>query len=359
MGGYDLFYAIKDSSANKYKKVYNVGFPLNSSGNDLYVKFENNPGECIVSKHDSSGFTASDLFLVQFDKFSKFRLIPVSGTVTINGNKVSPQQKYSLSIVDKNINDTVNDFTLDDHGNFNVNLYPGNFVININGTDIAQKQEIIIPEDVEDTNYFVNADILTKTQQPVKEEVLNIPSAKKIPLSSQPETKDTSAINQPETKKTATLNLPESKDLVKLALSDTCYFMDILFDFNQFGITESEKIKLLGLITKLIQCQVTHITVSGYTDALGKSEYNNYLSEKRAQEVKRFFVNHGISKDILYTEAKGSQNFIAINKNTDGTDNPTGRSFNRRVELRIDSDSHKIIFIHKNNVPLKLMFKID
>ena len=348
MGGYDYFYALKDSSAGKYKKVFNVGFPVNSSGNDLGIKFENKPGEGIIAKHDKNGFTDCDLFLVQFDKFSKFHLVPVSGNVTVNGNRFAFNKEYLISILDKNINDTVDVLKLDDNGNFSLNLYPGNFLLNIKGKDIVQNQEIVVPEDVENNNFLVKADLLIKNQQPVAEEVLN-----------KPETKEVSALNEPETKETAKLNVPESKNIVELKLSDTCYFTDILFEFDQFRITETGNLKLIGLITKLKQCPVKRITITGYTDALGRKEYNDRLSNMRAKEVKSFFQNHGISNDILYTEAKGAQNYIAVNKNDDGTDNPKGRSFNRRVELIIDSECPRLIFMHKNNVPIELMFKID
>jgi hypothetical protein len=73
------------------------------------------------------------------------------------------------------------------------------------------------------------------------------------------------------------------------------------------------------------------VEVAGYTDSFGSTEYNRRLADKRAQAVIDYFTSNGIDKSRLVKKAFGESNFAAVNSNSDGTDNPEGRKYNRRV----------------------------
>jgi len=77
------------------------------------------------------------------------------------------------------------------------------------------------------------------------------------------------------------------------------------------------------------------IEIIGHTDSQGSAKYNKTLSEKRAQSVKEKLISYGASAKQIKTSGKGLTLPIAINKNTDGSDNPVGRAFNRRAEFKI------------------------
>jgi len=84
--------------------------------------------------------------------------------------------------------------------------------------------------------------------------------------------------------------------------------------------------------------------VVGYTDSKGTEEYNLLLSENRTNSVINFLAQKGIEKKRFVPKALGESNHIAINENSDGTDNPEGRSYNQRVDLKIlESDNQYII----------------
>src|SRR5690606_31228142 len=53
----------------------------------------------------------------------------------------------------------------------------------------------------------------------------------------------------------------------------------------------------------------------------------------------------------------GKDNFIAINQNPDGTDNPEGRRLNRRVEIKIIKSNNDNITIEDIYVPDDLKYK--
>ena len=69
------------------------------------------------------------------------------------------------------------------------------------------------------------------------------------------------------------------------------------------------------------------ITVVGYADSVGNENYNQELSVRRAEAVKKLLVKKGVAANRINTEGKGESNPAADN----GT--PEGRALNRRAEL--------------------------
>jgi len=77
-----------------------------------------------------------------------------------------------------------------------------------------------------------------------------------------------------------------------------------------------------------------NVRISGHTDSRGSDQYNQRLSDRRAQAVKQYLVSKGIASSRLSTEGRGEREPIAPNTK-DGRDNPEGRAMNRRAELKI------------------------
>jgi outer membrane protein OmpA-like peptidoglycan-associated protein len=65
----------------------------------------------------------------------------------------------------------------------------------------------------------------------------------------------------------------------------------------------------------------------GYTDNVGSDEYNQKLSERRANAVKDYLVKKGIAETLLTAVGKGEANPIADNSTAEGKEK------NRRVEF--------------------------
>lgn len=110
----------------------------------------------------------------------------------------------------------------------------------------------------------------------------------------------------------------------------------IYFEFDSEGLTPRTQ-RQLSIVTSLLRLDPNKtITISGHTDALGGKEYNEKLSNKRAESVRAFFVANGVQPDQVITEAHGAQHPRLPNTNTDGSDNPDGRKGNRRTEIYLD-----------------------
>ena len=79
----------------------------------------------------------------------------------------------------------------------------------------------------------------------------------------------------------------------------------------------------------LNQYDQTMVEVAGHTDSTGSAEYNQALSQRRAQSVSAYLVSRGVRFQRLIVVGDGENHPIASN------DTPDGRQANRRVELTI------------------------
>lgn len=71
------------------------------------------------------------------------------------------------------------------------------------------------------------------------------------------------------------------------------------------------------------------IRIIGHTDSQGRPDANAALSQARAEAVRNYFVQHGMSASQLISIGKGASEPIASNETVDG------RARNRRIEFRI------------------------
>ena len=108
------------------------------------------------------------------------------------------------------------------------------------------------------------------------------------------------------------------------------------FDFNSSNLTTVAKTNLDKLVGVLESNPDTNINVYGHTDSKGSDEYNQSLSEKRANSVISYLVSKGIAKSRLFAMGVGEKEPIADNS-TDA-----GRAKNRRVEFAITANQEMI-----------------
>ena len=112
---------------------------------------------------------------------------------------------------------------------------------------------------------------------------------------------------------------------------------DVLFEFNKSTINKNAE-TALAVLGSMVQKYGKHpIQVEGHTDAVGSDTYNQSLSERRAEAVKQWLISRQFIDSAAQTVGFGKRKPVAPNTLPDGTDNPTGRQKNRRVEIVIDS----------------------
>ncbi len=106
---------------------------------------------------------------------------------------------------------------------------------------------------------------------------------------------------------------------------------DVLFDFNQASLKPGAREKLSKLAGIMLAYPGTyHIEIEGHTDAVGTQDYNQKLSEDRAQSVSSYLLKESLPSDrIVAVRGFGKLRPVATN------DTPEGRQMNRRVEIII------------------------
>lgn len=110
----------------------------------------------------------------------------------------------------------------------------------------------------------------------------------------------------------------------------------VQFDFDKSDLRPDTIPILERNVAKLEGIQYNIINVIGYTDSKGTKEYNQVLSEARAQTVKNYLVGQGIASNRIMILGRGESGEVAPNFMPGGKDNPAGRAKNRRaIELQI------------------------
>jgi outer membrane protein OmpA-like peptidoglycan-associated protein/tetratricopeptide (TPR) repeat protein len=148
-------------------------------------------------------------------------------------------------------------------------------------------------------------------------------------------------------------------EMVPLTVSTGEYFVikSILFDYNSTELDREAKIEIEKLATLMEKNPSLYVEVVGNTDDRGTDEYNQKLSIKRSRAVVDYIHNKGIDKSRFVTKGLGKTNFIAINENPDGSDNPEGRRLNRRVDIKIVRSNDDKIITENIYVPDELKYK--
>ncbi len=109
---------------------------------------------------------------------------------------------------------------------------------------------------------------------------------------------------------------------------------DVLFDFDKADLRPEALPSLQQVVTVMQSYAAYPCTIGGHTDGKGEKQYNQKLSERRADSVKTWLVAHGVSNSIT-THGFGDTKPVAPNKKPNGADDPEGRQKNRRVEITL------------------------
>ncbi|MFC2991759.1 MULTISPECIES: OmpA family protein [Halomonas] len=103
----------------------------------------------------------------------------------------------------------------------------------------------------------------------------------------------------------------------------------VTFGFDSSELTNSARNALNDVAQILSQYTDTRVNISGHTDSTGNADYNQRLSERRADAVGNYLAQSGVSRNRLYVSGYGQSQPVASNATEDG------RAQNRRVEITL------------------------
>ncbi|MFC6269556.1 OmpA family protein [Frigoriflavimonas asaccharolytica] len=121
-------------------------------------------------------------------------------------------------------------------------------------------------------------------------------------------------------------------DGIKITLPESL----VNFAFDSSNLSTEGKQQLDKLATILENNPDTNINIYGYTDSKGADDYNQKLSERRANAVKAYLSSHGVASSRMFSMGMGEADPVATN------DTDMGRAKNRRVEFAITANEKMI-----------------
>ncbi len=105
--------------------------------------------------------------------------------------------------------------------------------------------------------------------------------------------------------------------------------LQIHFESDEFGLDKQDRDELKKLIQELGNSSYHEITITGHTDHDASEEYNQQLSNRRAQQVRTFLGENGIQENRI------SMNWYGENKPKASNTKESGKKENRRVEIKV------------------------
>lgn len=101
------------------------------------------------------------------------------------------------------------------------------------------------------------------------------------------------------------------------------------FAVDSYSVPSTGKSNLNDMAEILAKYDDTEILIEGHTDATGSEDYNQELSEKRANSVKKYLIAQGIVASRMTSIGYGEEQPVGDNETDEG------RAMNRRVEVAI------------------------
>jgi len=334
LGGYDIFYSTKDEKGNWTKPV-NMGYPISTTDDDLFFEPAQNGDFAYEAKYLKNG--AGDLDIVRIEIFSKEHPFKFG----IQGNisdifKDSKPEEFSASIILSESNKVLDSVKPSTKGAFEFVQVAGIYQVQFKSGDFkSNSKSFTIPSDYPQDNYLLTPEILG-----VSDDYIAYRKSK-----------------NKENKIARTENNTNSKEKTLVNSNKAGVISNILFLFDDYKLSKESELEVQNLIAIMKENPSIEIEVLGFTDSEGKDGYNNRLSKKRAKNIRDKLIDAGISSGRVAFKGMGKSSPIAINENPDGSDNPEGRAFNRRVEFCLIKCDNKNITVKRIAVPENLKVK--
>ncbi len=108
---------------------------------------------------------------------------------------------------------------------------------------------------------------------------------------------------------------------------------DVLFDTGSYTLKPGAR-EMLAKISGIVLAHPSlNLQIEGHTDSVGGDDFNQQLSERRADSVRDFLAQEGVAGSSIAARGFGKTQPVATN------DTPEGRQRNRRVEIVVNGDA--------------------
>ncbi|MFC2113759.1 OmpA family protein [Bacteroidota bacterium] len=310
IGGLDIFKTTGE--LRRWEDPENMGYPLNSCADDIYfvLNSENKSQGFFVSNRSGGNSLENETCCDDIYSFN----IPDYIHIILKGKIVALEDTGKVQYIDNLISENPEEA-------FTGGKVSPNTVVSLYLYTADQEQpELLVKTDTTDQNGKYSFKLEAGNQYRVKVIKDGYFSRKREVSTLQITRRDTLI------RDLYIYKIPEKPIIIR----------NIYYPFDKYYLTDTAKAMIDSTILILMQENPQIIAeISSHTDSKGTDDYNMKLSQKRAQSVVDYLIQHGVSKDRL--QAKGYGETIPIDLNTlpDGSDNPEGRQKNRRTEFKV------------------------
>ncbi len=304
MGGYDIFMSSMDDNGS-WQSPVNPGYPLNTTDDDVFF-FPLGSGTTGYTARITTNGARQDLVRYRIVAFGNPARFTVNGTVKQQTGVVQEPEDLSVFFVDNITLDTVYTAKVNREGTFGGKLPAGNFSVGFRGNDsVYLRRKLDIPVNFPQEALVMNVEVI--------------------------------------------INRPVTKEIFRIR--------DIRFGFDKSSLDGEATEYLDELAAFMAANSGVRLRVSGYADMRGGRDYNLNLSRLRAEAVASYLNHDNRFGGRISVKGFGEENPVAHNMNPDGSDNPRGRLYNRRVELEFESVPEKVAVIPVDDIPADLRIR--
>ena len=154
----------------------------------------------------------------------------------------------------------------------------------------------------------VSADKILDALKPKPGVTRGLSTGPQQPADAAVQAKETTFVNTLRNRKTRSLSLGERQEIAELAASKPKIDLEIHFDYNSADISKGSvgAVQELGKALSDSSLKGSTFVVAGHTDAIGGDAYNQDLSERRADTIKKYLTEkYGITGSDLVTVGYG------------------------------------------------------
>lgn len=121
----------------------------------------------------------------------------------------------------------------------------------------------------------------------------------------------------------------DSVGCVKTDQEQSVVLLGVTFEFNSDRLTANARDLLVRTADALKGQSGLQVELAGHTDSVGADEYNRELSQRRAESVRNYLIDLGVSQNQMTAKGYGESEPVRSN------DTEEGRERNRRVEFNV------------------------
>jgi outer membrane protein OmpA-like peptidoglycan-associated protein len=154
----------------------------------------------------------------------------------------------------------------------------------------------------------VSADKIVDALKPKPGATRGLSTGPQQPVDTATQAKESGFVNTLRNRKTRSLSLGERQEIAELAATKPKIDLEIQFDYNSADISKNSvtAVQELGKALSDTSLKGSTFVVAGHTDAIGGEAYNQDLSERRADTIKKYLTEkYGITGSDLVTVGYG------------------------------------------------------